>query len=88
MRLMPDAEVTNNSGNIATHTSQITALNSSLSNVNTDISANADAVADLRTTVTQQGESITAHSQAIQQLQSDLGVAEAGSLLLKLLQLP
>ena len=72
------AEVISNSGNITTHTSQITALNSSLSNVNTGISANADAVADLRTTVTQQGGSITSHSQAIQQLQSDLDVAEAG----------
>ena len=72
------AEVTNNSGNIATHTSQITALNSSLGNVNTGLSANADAVANLTTTVTQQGESITSHSQAIQQLQADLDVAEAG----------
>lgn len=72
------AEVTNNSGNIATHTSQITALNSSLSNVNTGISANADAVADLRTTVTQQGDSITSHAQSIQQLKNDLDVAEAG----------
>lgn len=71
------AEVTNNSGNIATHTSQITALNSSLSNVNTGLSANADAVANLTTKVTQQGESISSHSQAIQQLQSDLDVAEA-----------
>lgn len=72
------AEVTNNSGNIATHTSQITALNSSLDDVNTGLSANADAVANLTTTVTQQGESITSHSQAIQQLQADLDVAEAG----------
>ena len=72
------AEVTNNSGNIATHTSQITALNSSLDDVNTGLSANADAVANLTTTVTQQGGSITSHSQAIQQLQSDLDVAEAG----------
>lgn len=72
------AEVTNNSGNIATHTSQITALNSSLDGVNTGLSANADAVADLTTTVTQQGGSITSHSQAIQQLQADLDVAEAG----------
>ena len=72
------AEVISNSDNITTHTSQITALNSSLSNVNTGLSANADAVADLRTTVTQQGGSITSHSQAIQQLQSDLDVAEAG----------
>ncbi len=72
------AEVLTNSGNITTHTSQITALNSSLNDVNTGLSANANAVANLTTKVTQQGESITSHSQAIQQLQSDLDVAEAG----------